>query len=186
MPLRDVASLTHLGWDTVKDIVKSDLVRRYAQVPLKEVSQIAIDENYLGKSGKYVTLVIDLESGRILWVGQGRGGDALKDFWPKLRAAKAKVEAVACDMSAAYWSAVQEHLPKAALVFDRFHIVKLANEAIDEVRRGIQNTLIWLGRRRSKASATSCCGAKRTWLPSKKDHSMKRSNGTSRCRRPTT
>jgi transposase len=150
MPLRDVACLTHLGWDTVKDIVKSDLARRYAKVPLKHVRQIAIDENYLGKSGKYVTLVIDLESGRILWVGEGRGGDALKDFWPKLRAAKAKIEAVACDMSAAYWSAVQEHLPKAAVVFDRFHIVKLANEAIDEVRRGLQRTLDLLGKKAIK------------------------------------
>ena len=150
MSLRDVTRLTHLGWDTVKSIVKSDLARRYAKIPLKEVRRIAIDENYLGAKAKYVTLVIDLDSGHILWVGKGRGKEALVDFWPKLRAAKAKIVAAACDMSAAYWAAAQEHLPDAALVFDRFHIVKLANEAIDEIRRGIQRTLDLTGRKHIK------------------------------------
>jgi transposase len=141
MSLRDVARLTHLGWDTVKAIVKGDLAKRYEQVPLKSVRQIAIDENYLGAKAKYVTLVIDLENGHILWVGKGRGKEALEGFWPKLHGAKAKITAVACDMSAAYWAAVLEHLPEAAVVFDHFHIVKLANEKIDEIRRGIQRTL---------------------------------------------
>ncbi len=150
MTLRDVSRLTHLGWDTVKDIVKADLQVRYAEVPLKKVKRIAIDELYLGSKAKYVTLVIDLDSGRVLWVGPGKGGESLKGFWPKLRASKAKIVAAACDMSAAYWSAVQEHLPQAALVFDRFHIIKLANEAIDEVRRGIQRTLDLTGRRAIK------------------------------------
>lgn len=150
MTLRDVSRITHLGWDTVKSIVKSDLQARYAKVALREVKRIAIDELYLGSKAKYVTLVIDLDSGRVLWVGPGKGGDALKDFWPKLRASKAEIVAAACDMSAAYWSAVQEHLPNAALVFDRFHVVKLANEAIDEVRRGIQRTLDLTGRKAIK------------------------------------
>lgn len=150
MSLRDVARLAHLGWDTVKNIVKSDLARRYSKVSLKGVRRIAIDENYLGARAKYVTLVIDLDNGRILWVGKGRGKEALTDFWTRLRASKARIAAVACDMSAAYWAAVQEHLPHAALVFDRFHIVKLANEAIDEVRRGIQRTLELTGRQAIK------------------------------------
>ena len=150
MSLRDVARLVHLGWDTVKSIVKGDLARRYERVALKGVRRIAIDENYLGARAKYVTLVIDLDSGRILWVGKGRGKEALLGFWARLRASKARIVAAACDMSAAYWAAVQEHLPKAALVFDRFHIVKLANEAIDEIRRGIQRTLELTGRQAIK------------------------------------
>lgn len=88
-------------------------------MPLHEVRRIAIDENYLGAKAKDVTLVIDLHDGRILWVGEGRGKDALAEFWTRLRVAKARIKAVACDMSAAYGSAVQEHLPEAALVFDR-------------------------------------------------------------------
>ena len=65
-----------------------------------------------------------------------------------LRRAKARIEAVACDMSAAYWSAVLEHLPEAAIVFDQFHIVKLANEKIDDLRRALQREGEMLGDQR--------------------------------------
>ena len=141
MSLQDVARWTHLGWDTVKSIVKADLARRFESVPLSGVSRIGVDENYLGKKAKYVTLVVDLDSGRVLWVGKGRGKEALEGFWERLRRSGTRIEAVACDMSGAYWSAINEHLPEAALVFDHFHIIKLANEKIDEIRRGLQRTL---------------------------------------------
>lgn len=141
MSLQDVARWTHLGWDTVKSIVKADLARRFESVPLSGVSRIGVDENYLGKKAKYVTLVVDLDSGRVLWVGKGRGKEALEGFWERLRHSGTRIEAVACDMSGAYWSAINEHLPEAALVFDHFHIIKLANEKIDEIRRGLQRTL---------------------------------------------
>lgn len=141
MSLQDVARFTHLGWDTVKSIVKADLARRFESVPLSGVSRIGVDENYLGKKARYVTLVVDLDSGRVLWVGKGRGKEALEGFWERLRRSGTRIEAVACDMSGAYWSAINEHLPEAALVFDHFHIIKLANEKIDEIRRGLQRTL---------------------------------------------
>jgi transposase len=76
-----------------------------------------------------------LKDGRILWAAPGRGKAALRGFWRRLRVAEAKIEAVATDMSAAYWSAVLEHLPDAALVFDKFHILKLMNERLDDLRR---------------------------------------------------
>ena len=141
MSLQDVARWVHLGWDTVKSIVKADLARRFEDVPLGGVRRIGVDENYLGKKAKYVTLVVDLDSGRVLWVGKGRGKEALEGFWERLKRSGTKIEAVACDMSGAYWSAINEHLPDAALVFDHFHIIKLANEKIDEIRRGLQRTL---------------------------------------------
>jgi transposase len=65
MPLADVARLAHLGWDTVKEIVKSDLARRYASIPLAGLKRLAIDELYLGKKMRFITLVIDLDTGRI-------------------------------------------------------------------------------------------------------------------------
>ncbi|NLS93191.1 MAG: transposase, partial [Planctomycetaceae bacterium] len=70
------------------------------------------------KGHKYVTIVLDLESGAVLHVGQGKGGDALLDFWKRLRASRAKIEAVATDMSPAYIDAVTMNLPGATLVFD--------------------------------------------------------------------
>lgn len=137
MTLSEVAALTHLGWDTVKSIVKADLANRYGSVSIKEVKRIAIDEIYVGKKAKFLTLVIDLDTGQIIHVAKGRGKEALIKFWRRVRKAKARIEAAACDMSAAYWSAILENLPDAALVFDHFHVIKMANEKIDELRRAL-------------------------------------------------
>src|SRR5439155_1576546 len=84
---------------------------------------------------KYLTLVIDQESGRIVWVGRDRAGEALHGFWKRLKASGAQIEAVAMDMSQAYASAVAQHLPGALIVFDRFHVMKLMNEKLDDLRR---------------------------------------------------
>lgn len=135
MTLSDVAELTLLSWDTVKAIVKTHLAKDYGKPLLKGVRYLGIDEIHVGKKGRFYTIVIDLEDGRILWAKPGRGGAALRGFWRRLRLAKAKIRAVATDMSAAYWSAVLEHLPDAALVFDKFHIIKLMNERLDDLRR---------------------------------------------------
>jgi len=116
MTLSDVAELTLLSWDTVKTIVKTHLAKDYGKPFLKGVRYLGIDEIHVGKKGRFYTIVIDLEDGRILWAKPGRGGAALRGFWRRLRLAKAKIRAVATDMSAAYWSAVLEHLPDAALV----------------------------------------------------------------------
>jgi transposase len=135
MTMSDVAQLTLLSWDTVKTITKTHLAKEYGKPPLQGVRYLGIDEIYLGSKKRYYTIVIDLEDGRILWAKPGRGGAALKGFWPRLRRAKAKIKAVATDMSAAYWSAVLDHLPDAVLVFDKFHVIKLMNERLDDLRR---------------------------------------------------
>lgn len=168
MTLSEVAMLTHLGWDTVKEILKSDLGKRYRHIALKDVKYLAIDEIHLGSKGRFVTVVIDLESGKILWVAKGRGGDALTKFFRKLRCARAKIKAVACDMSAAYWSAVLEGLPKADIVFDHFHIVKLANEKIDELRRALQREAGILGRQYIKGTRYLLLAAEENLTESKK------------------
>lgn len=135
MTLSDVAEVTLLSWDTVKAITKSHLARDYGKPELSGVRYLGIDEIHLGAKKRYFTTVIDLEDGRILWAKPGRGGATLRGFWPRLRRAKAKIQAVATDMSAAYWSAVLAHLPDAALVFDKFHVIKLMNERLDDLRR---------------------------------------------------
>jgi transposase len=135
MTMSDVAQLTLLSWDTVKTITKTHLAKEYGKPPLQGVRYLGIDEIYLGSKKRYYTIVIDLEDGRILWAKPGRGGAALKGFWPRLRRAKAKIKAVATDMGAAYWSAVLDHLPDAVLVFDKFHVIKLMNERLDDLRR---------------------------------------------------
>jgi transposase len=134
MTLLDVADLTTLNWDTVKAIVKRRLRRDYGRIDLKRVRYLSIDEIYVGKRG-YYTLGMDIESGRILWVSQGRGKAGLRGFWPRLRRSGVHLRAVAMDMSGAYWAAVTENWDGVAVVFDKFHIIQLMNQRLDELRR---------------------------------------------------
>lgn len=86
-----------------------------------------------------MTIVVDLDTGRIVYVGNGKGADALDGLWPKLKRAGCRIEAVSSDLSEAFISAVKEHLPDAVQVYDHFHIVKLMNEKLDKVRRDTYN-----------------------------------------------
>jgi transposase len=137
MTILDVAHHLDIGWDLVKDIQKRDLSRRYAKPKLKHLRAIAIDEIAVAKGHRSLTIVMDLESGAVVFVGDGKGADALKPFWKRLRPSGAKVEAVAMDMSAAYRAAVTTNLPKAKIVFDHFHVVKLFNEKLSDLRRAL-------------------------------------------------
>jgi transposase len=137
MTIRDVARHLNVGWDLIKDIQKRDLSRRYGKPKLKHLRYIAIDEIAVAKGHQYLTVVMDLESGAVVFVGDGKGADALKPFWKRVRPSKAKIEAVAMDMSAAYRGAVSTHLPKAKIVFDHFHVIKLFNDKLSELRRAL-------------------------------------------------
>ncbi len=141
MTIKDVADHLGITWDVIKEIQKRHLQRRFSRPKLKHLRQIAIDEISTGKGHRYVTIVMDLESGAVVHVGQGKGGDALKPFWRRLRASHAKIEAVATDMSPAYIDAVTTHLPNATLVFDRFHVIKLYNDKLSDLRRDLYRQL---------------------------------------------
>ena len=141
MTIKDVAQHLGVSWDVVKEIQKKDLRKRFAKPKLKHIEQIAIDEISTGKGHKYVTIVMDLESGAVVHVGEGKGGDALRSFWKRLRCSGAKIEAVATDMSPAYIDAVTTHLPNATLVFDRFHVIKLYNDKLSDLRREMYREL---------------------------------------------
>jgi transposase len=85
MTISDAAEVAGLSWDTVKDIVKQRLQKDYGRLCYKHLKHLSIDEIYVGKKKKYYTLVLDLESGRIVWVRPGRGKAALQGFWRRLR-----------------------------------------------------------------------------------------------------
>jgi transposase len=140
MTILDLSSLLDVSWGTVKEIQKEDLNRRVGKPKLRKLHRIAIDEIAVRKGHRYLTLVLDLESGRVVFVGKGKGADALKPFWKRLRRSRAKIEAVATDMSWAYIFAVSENLPQAAIVCDRFHVVKLLNDKLSDLRRELYRT----------------------------------------------
>jgi transposase len=137
MTILDVARHLHVSWDVVKDIEKRYLKKKFSRPVLKDLRYLAVDEIAVKKGHRYVTIVLDLDSGAAIFVGDGKGADALKPFWKRLRHSRAEVRAVAIDMSPAYMSAVVEHLPKATIVFDHFHVVKLFNDRLSDLRRDL-------------------------------------------------
>jgi transposase len=135
MTIQDVARHLDVGWDTIKDIQKRHLQQHYGKPKLRKLRQIAIDEIAVGQGHRYLTVVLDLVSGAVVFVGDGKGADALAPFWKRLRPSRAKIKAVATDMSLAYILAVREHLPRAVHVFDHFHVIKLFNDKLSDFRR---------------------------------------------------
>src|SRR3972149_4520248 len=93
MTIQDVARHLGISWDVIKQMQKENLQRRFGKPRLKHLRQIAIDEISTAKGHRYLTIVMDLESGAGVYVGRGKGGDALKDFWTRLRRSGAKIEA---------------------------------------------------------------------------------------------
>jgi transposase len=135
MTVKDVAIHLRIHQGIVKDIDQRYLERRFDKPRLKDLQRIAVDEISVGKGHRYVTVVLDLDSGAVVHVGEGKDGKALEPFWTRLKASHARVKAVAMDMSTAYISAALEHLPDAEIVFDRFHLMKLYNEKLSGLRR---------------------------------------------------
>lgn len=135
MTMLDVANHLGVGWDLIKDIQSRYLQRHFAKPKLKDLKHIAVDEISVGKGQRFVTVVLDLDSGAVVFVGEGKGAESLDPFWRRLNGAHARIHAVATDMSNAYTLAVRQHLPKAIHVFDRFHVVKLFNEKLTVLRR---------------------------------------------------
>jgi transposase len=86
-------------------------------------------------------VVLNLLTGAVVFVGDGKGAEALEPFWRRLRRAHAKIQAVATDMSKAYIRAVRENLPRAVHVFDHFHVIKLFNEKLTSFRREMYQQL---------------------------------------------
>jgi transposase len=135
MTIQDVAKLLGMTWDTVKEIEKKYLRQHYANPPLKNLTYISIDEICIGRPRKFVTLVLDLLTGAIVFVGEGKKSSVLIPFWRRLRSSRATIKAVAIDMGAAYLKAVEDYLPEATIIWDHFHVVKSMNEKLTELRR---------------------------------------------------
>ena len=133
--IKDVAQFLNVSWDTVKDIQKRYLQRLYGSPDLSRLEYIGIDEFAVRKGHVYKTIVADLQTGQVVYVGEGKSASALDMFWKKIRKAGAVIKAVATDLSAAFMSSVRENAPNATLVFDHFHIVKLMNDTLDKLRR---------------------------------------------------
>lgn len=131
-----VAKLFKVHWNTVAAAVRQAVAYGLARRDLGQVLYIGIDELSRRKGHVYVTNVYDLKNKRLLWSGEGRSTETLQRFFNEHGdALKDRVKAVCCDMWRPYMDMVKANLPKAVLVFDKFHIVQHLHRAVDEVRR---------------------------------------------------
>jgi transposase len=135
MTIQDVAEHLQVSWDTIKEIQTRSLQRRFGKPQLHKLRQIAIDEIAVGKGHHYLTVVLNLLTGAVVFVGDGKGVEALEPFWRQVRRARAKIEAVATDMSKAYIRAIRDNLKGVVHVFDHFHVIKLFNDKLSAFRR---------------------------------------------------
>lgn len=142
MTLQDICRHVNLGWDLIKEIIKSDLKRRVKLVSWRKVRRIAIDEIAIRKGHRYLTIVLDLDTGHVLFTAEGNDHNSLKPFFLKLKRSRAKLQAIAVDMSRGYAKAIKEFAPKGVtVVFDKYHVIAQMNRVIDDVRRAEQKRL---------------------------------------------
>jgi transposase len=125
-----------IAWRTVGRIIDRVVTRHREPIDYSELRAISVDELSYRKGHRYLTLVTDVERGRIIWSKEGRSAATLMTFFRKIGfQGRAAIQHVAIDMSAAYHRAVRRCLRHAIIVFDRFHVQQLASKAVDEVRR---------------------------------------------------
>lgn len=146
-----------LSWSEADGIMQRAVERGLARRPATLTAVLGVDEKSFQRR-EFVTVVCDLDDGTVLHVADGRGSDALKSCYGAMTTEQREaVEAVAMDMHQPYVLATQTALPEATIVFDKFHIAKLAGEAVDQVRRAEAKKLAADGDDRLK-------GTRYSWL----------------------
>jgi transposase len=135
MTISGTSRILGVGWDLIKDLHKEYLQKRYKSPPLDDLKYMAIDEFSIRKGHTYMSIFLNLETGRILHAVEGKSGQDIEPFLKKIAKKAPGLEAIAMDMNTGFHAAVQEHLPNVAIVFDHYHVSALINKAIDELRR---------------------------------------------------
>jgi transposase len=131
-----------ISWVTAGKIAQRVVAEKLDGSLLENLHFIGVDEISYGRPKKFLTVVVDHERGRVVWAAEGKSSETLGQFFQLLGAERSsRIEVVTMDMSAAYIKSVTEQIPQAEIVFDRFHVVRLLLDAIDEVRREQQREL---------------------------------------------
>jgi transposase len=144
----DVAQCYGLDWHTVKEIDRFFLVLKIAQVDRTGLRKLSIDEIAYLRRHKYLTIVTDLETHRVVWVGKDRRHATPNQFAREIGSEVCRqIKVVAIDMWRPYRNAIQCRFPNAQLVYDKFHVIKHLNEAVDQVRRSEASRLERDGRK---------------------------------------
>lgn len=136
MTVEDVAKHLELNPKTVKAIDKSFLEKDYGETDAKGLRILAIDEIAVRKGHRYMTVVMDYFTGRVIWMGPGHSKKTLDAFFAEWTPEqKGAIEAVVIDMWKPFINRIKHHCPQAQIVFDFFHVVQAFGKVIDKVRR---------------------------------------------------
>jgi transposase len=141
-----IATLLRCSWKAVDNIIARVVADYLDTARLEGLYRIGVDEISYKRGHYYLTVVADHDSGRVVWVAPGRRGRALADFYDALGSeGRDRIEAVSMDLSAIYTPVTQDALPHATICYDPFHVIQIANRALDLVlsasRHGAEGTI---------------------------------------------
>lgn len=149
------SELLAISWDEADGIKQRAVRRGLARREIADLKYVCVDEKAVGRGQDYVTVVTGLVEGApcVLYVGDGRDEAALNGFWEWLGPeACACITAVSMDMSQSYQNSTRRYCLGADLIFDPFHLMKMLNKAVDEVRR--QEAVMGTGAERTALKQT--------------------------------
>ena len=136
LTVQEVADHLGLDWKTVKRVDRTFLEEEFGRTDYDGLRILAVDEIAIKKGHHYMTVVLDHQTGRIVWLGKDRRTETLAEFFAGMtEQQKEALEAVAIDMWDPYINAIRRHVPHVKIVFDLFHVVAAFNRVIDKVRR---------------------------------------------------
>ena len=143
MPVKAVARIVGEHDTKLWRVVHYYVDQARARADAASVTRVAIDETAARRGHDYISLFVDIDQARVLFAAEGRDAGTVAAFAEDLTAhggAPKAVSEVCIDMSPAFIKGVADNLPKAAITFDKFHAVKIINDAVDQVRRAEQKT----------------------------------------------
>ncbi len=165
-----ITRLLRISWEAVAKIVIDVVSDRLDAARLEGLYRIGVDEVSYRKGHRYLTVVADHDrTGAVVWAKEGRDAATLEAFYNELgEAGCARLEAVSLDMGEAFRKATDRKAPGARQCVDPFHVVKLANEAIDKARRwawtSVRQQTTKRPRGRPRADAPPTLHAHARWL----------------------
>lgn len=143
MPVNAIARLVGEHDTRIWRILQHYVDQARSSQDYSQVRDLGIDETSRKRGHNYITVFVDLKESKTLFVTEGKDAGTLKTFAEDLRrhnGTPSQIQEVCCDMSPAFITGVEEIFPQAPLTFDKFHVMKIINEAVDEVRRQEQAT----------------------------------------------
>ena len=138
MPVNRVASITKTSDDKLWNMLGSYIDTTRQEENFENIDAIGLDETSRAKGHEYITLFVDLQKRRTIFITQGKDNLTVARFAYDFQNHNGSIKAikdVSCDMSPAFIKGVKENLPNAQITFDKFHILKIINEAVDKVRK---------------------------------------------------